>query len=84
MQRPTVVQLTARVTFEDGVYLAKVDQLPVEATGTSPEQAQDELAQVVRTWIQAQDSSDALEASLSAAGFTGVTEDTEIELEFVE
>ena len=84
MQRPTVVQLTARVTFEDGVCLAKVDQLPVEATGTSPEKAQDELAEVVRSWIQAQDSSDALEASLAAAGFTGVTEDTEIELEFVE
>ncbi len=84
MQRLTVVQLTARVTFDDGVYLAKVDQLSVEATGTSSERAQDELAEVVRSWIQVQDSSDALETSLSAAGFAGVTEDTEIELQFVE
>ena len=84
MQQLTVVQLTARITFDDGVYLAKVDQLPVEASGTSPEQAQDELAEAVRSWIQVQDSSDSLETSLSAAGFSGVTEDTEIELEFVE
>ena len=84
MQRLTVVQLTARITFDDGVYLAKVDQLPVEAIGATPERAQDELAEVVRSWIQAQDSSDGLESSLSAAGFSGVTEDTEIELEFVE
>ena len=71
MQRLTVVQLTARITFDDGVYLAKVDQLSVEATGTSSERAQDELAEVVRSWIQVQDSSDALETSLSAAGFAG-------------
>ena len=48
MQRLTVVQLTARITFDDGVYLAKVDQLPVEAIGATPERAQDELAEVVR------------------------------------
>ena len=57
---------------------------PSRPTGPSSEQAQDELAEAVRSWIQVQDSSDSLETSLSAAGFSGVTEDTEIELEFVE
>ena len=57
---------------------------PSRPPGLPPEQAQDELAEAVRSWIQVQDSSDSLETSLSAAGFSGVTEDTEIELEFVE
>ena len=81
MQRLT---LTARITFEGDLYTAQVDQLPIEASGISTEQAQDELTDAVRAWIQVQDSSDALAISLSAAGFHGVTEDTEIELEFVD
>ena len=76
--------LTARVALEDGIYLAKVDQLPIEATGESVEEAKDELIEAVRAWIQIQDRTDALETLLSGAGFPGVDEDTEGQLEFVE
>ena len=76
--------LTARVALEDGIYLAKVDQLPIEATGESVEEAKDELIEAVRAWIQIQDRTDALETLLSGAGFPGVDEDTEVQLEFVE
>ena len=76
--------LTARVVLEDGNYLAKVDQLPIEATGASIEEAKDELIEAVRSWIQTQDRTEALETVLSGAGFPGVDEDTEVQLEFVE
>ena len=76
--------LTARVTLEDGVYVAKVDQLPIEATGASNEQAKDELIEAMRSWIQTQDGTEALETTLSGAGFPGVDEDTEVQLEFIE
>jgi predicted RNase H-like HicB family nuclease len=76
--------LTARIALEDGVYLAKVDQVPIEATGASIEEAKDELVEAVRSWIQTQDRTDALETTLSGAGFSGVDEDTEVQLEFVE
>ena len=76
--------LTARVALEDGVYLAKVDQLPIEATGASVEEAKDELIEAMRAWIQTQDRTDALETILSGAGFPGVDQDTELQLEFVE
>lgn len=76
--------LTARIALEDGVYLAKVDQVPIEATGVSIEEAKDELVEAVRSWIQTQDRTDALETTLSGAGFSGVDEDTEVQLEFVE
>ena len=76
--------LTARVALEDGVYLAKVDQLPIEATGASVEEAEDELIEAMRAWIQTQDRTDALETILSGAGCPGVDQDTELQLEFVE
>ena len=76
--------LTARVVLEDGAYMAKVDQLPIEATGASFEEAKDELIEAVRAWIQVQDRTDGLETVLSGAGFPGVDEDTEVQLEFVE
>ena len=76
--------VTARIALEDGVYLAKVDQVPIEATGASIEEAKDELVEAVRSWIQTQDRTDALETTLSGAGFSGVDEDTEVQLEFVE
>ena len=78
------LKLTARIASEDGVYLAKVDQVPIEATGASVEEAKDELVEAVRSWIQTQDRTDTLESILSGAGFSGVDEDTEVQLEFVE
>ena len=76
--------LTARVSRDDGRYVAKVDQLPLEAEGASVEEAQDGLVQTMRAWIETNDGADNLEQVLAEAGFPGVEEDTELQLEFVE
>lgn len=76
--------LTARVTDEDGKYVAKVDQLPLVGVGESVQEAQDELIKVMRVWIETNDGTDSLEQALAEAGFPGVAEDTELQLEFLE
>ncbi len=76
--------LTARVAWDVGRYVAKVDQLPLEGEGDSVQQAQDSLIQVMRSWIETNDGTDSLEQVLSEAGFPGVKEDTELQLEFSE
>ena len=78
------VILTARVSLEDGRYIAKVDQLPLEGTGDSVEQAQDELIQTLRGWIEFNDTTDSLEREMEAIGFPGVAPETEVQLEFLE
>lgn len=78
------VLLTARVSWNEGCYLAKVDQLPLEASGDSMEAAKDELVEVVRSWIQDHDGTVGLGQTLEDAGFPGVKEDTEVQLEFVD
>ena len=78
------VLLIARVTWDQGCYLAKVDQLPLEGSGDSVEAAKDELIAVVRAWIQDNDGTVGLGQTLADAGFPGVEEDTEVQLEFVE
>lgn len=78
------VVLTARVSMEDGRYVAKVDQLPLEGTGDSVEQAQDELIQTLRGWIEFNDTTDSLEREMEAIGFPGVAPETEVQLEFLE
>ncbi len=78
------VTLTARVTLDDGVYVARVDQLPIEATGGSPEEAKEELTEAFMSWLQSQDIGEVLEVTLGNAGFPGVDEETEVQLEFVE
>ena len=64
--------------------MATVDSLPLEGVGDSVKQAQDELIQAMRAWIEAKDGTDSLEQTLADAGFPGVEEDTELHLEFVE
>lgn len=76
--------LTARVRRDHSRYTARVDGLPLEAGGPTAASAQDELVQAMRAWIEAQDAAERLEETLAAAGFPGVTEDTELELEFLE
>lgn len=80
--------LTARVQRDPARdhprYTARVDGLPLEAGGPTPAGAQEELVQAMRAWIEAQDAAERLEETLAAAGFPGVTEDTELELEFLE
>ena len=78
------VLLIARVTYDDGSYLAKVDQLPLEGSGESADEAKDELIEVVRSWIQDHDGTVGLSRIFEDAGFEGVDEETEVQLEFVD
>ena len=79
---PTV--LTARVVWQDGRYLAAIEALGLEGEGETVEAAQDELINQLRYWIEVQDAKSILEEALASAGFPGVEEDTELQLEFVE
>ena len=76
--------LTARVAQNDGGYVARLEQLPLEGSGESVWKAQDELIQVMRAWIETHDGQDDLGQILAQAGFPGVEEGTELQLEFVE
>lgn len=78
------VVLVAHVAWEGDRYLACVEGLPMEGEGTTAVQAQDVLINVLRAWIEAQDGAGLLEISLTEAGFEGVSEDTEVHLEFAE
>ncbi len=78
------VLLTARVVWEEGRYVASVETLELEAVGDSVREAQDELVAALRGWIEAQDTLGNLEETLTRAGYEGVDEDTELQLEFVE
>ncbi len=79
-----ILVLTSQVVWEDGKYVARIAGLKLEGEGNSVEQAQDELILQMRTWIEAQDGTSALEHSLAEAGYPGVEETTEVQLEFVE
>ncbi len=76
--------LTSQVVWEEDKYVARITGLKLEGVGNSVEQAQDNLIQQMRAWIEAQDGTSALEDSLAEAGYPGVEETTEVQLEFVE
>ena len=76
--------LTSQVVREDSRYVARVEQLALEGSGESVQEAQDELIKAMRSWIEVHDGRDDLEQALAQAGFPGVGEDTELHLEFVE
>ena len=78
------VFLTAKVKEIENKYVARVDDLELEAIGESLETAQDELIQVVRAWIESHDGTDTLSDALADAGYPGVDEETELQLEFIE
>ena len=78
------VFLTAKVEEIENKYVARVDDLELEAIGESLETAQDELIQVVRGWIESHDGTDTLSDALADAGYPGVDEETELQLEFIE
>ena len=78
------VMLTARVSWDSDHFVAKVDQLPLECEGEALEEAQDQLIQMMRSWIEENDGTDTLEELLADAGFPDVAEDTELQLEFVD
>ncbi len=76
--------LTAKVEWQDGIYLASIESLGLSAEGETVEAAQNELISLVRNWIEVQDARSLLEDTLAQAGFPGVEEGTELQLEFVE
>ena len=76
--------LTAKIEEVEDRYVARIDDLDLEGIGESLEVAQDELIQVVRAWIEAHDGTDTLSDVLADAGYPGVDEETELQLEFVE
>ena len=76
--------LTARVAWEDGRYLATIEALGLAGEGETLEAAQNDLINLVRNWIEIQDAKSVLEETLAEAGFPGVEEDTELQLEFVD
>ena len=78
------VVFTAKVEEIENGYVARVDDLELEAIGESWDTAQDELIQVVRGWIESHDGTDTLSDVLAAAGYPGVDEETELQLEFTE
>ena len=78
------VVLTANVEEVEDSYVARIDNLNLEGVGDSLEVAQDELIQVVRGWIESHDGTDTLSDVLADAGYAGVDEETELQLEFTE
>jgi hypothetical protein len=56
----------------------------LEGVGESVEAAQNQLIQTMRSWIEENDGTDTLEELLADAGFPGVAEETELQLEFVD
>ena len=76
------VVLTASIEEVEDRYVARINDLDLEGIGESLEVAQDELIQVVRAWIESHDGTDTLSEVLAAAGYPGVDEDTELQLEF--
>ena len=78
------VLLTAKVDRIEDRYLARVDDLGLVGEGETLEAAQDDLIQVMRAWIESHDGTDTLSGVLADAGYPGVDEETELQLEFVE
>jgi hypothetical protein len=76
------ITLAARIAEEDGGFLATVDNIPLTGSGSTVEEAQDDLIERFMSWIQTYDAQGSLENMLSDAGYIGADEDTELELEF--
>ncbi len=78
------VILTAKIDRNEARYVVRIDDLGLEGEGDSLEAAQDDLIQVMRAWIESHDGADTLGGVLADAGYLGVDEETELQLEFVE
>ncbi|MCI0904305.1 MAG: hypothetical protein J4N75_12470, partial [Chloroflexi bacterium] len=78
------VFLTAKIDREESRYVVRIDDLGLEGEGESLEAAQDDLIQIMRAWIESHDGTDTLSGVLADAGYPGVDEETELQLEFVE
>ena len=78
------VLLTAQINTEDDRYVVRLDDLGLVSEGETLEAAQEELIQIVRAWIESHDGTDTLSSVLADAGYAGVDEETELQLEFAE
>ena len=78
------VLLTAQINTEDDRYIVRLDDLGLVSEGETLEAAQEELIQIVRAWIESHDGTDTLSSVLADAGYPGVDEETELQLEFAE
>ncbi len=78
------VVLMAKVDQIEDKYVARIDDVGLVGEGETLEAAQDELIQVTRAWIESHDSTDTLSGVLADAGYPGVDEETELQLEFIE
>lgn len=79
--------LTARVENqadapETARFVARVDAINLQAEGPSPESAQDELVQVMLSWISSHDCAETMPGALAAAGFPEIDDHTELQLQF--
>lgn len=87
IEQNTVV-LTARIRINGEAllpnYRATLESLALEGEGATLSEAQDDLVQKLSAWIQENDGRGELEQALSEAGYNGVGEDTEVQLEFAE
>ena len=88
---PDILILTARVeqaappSVEGRRYVARIESVSgplLEAWGESPEAAQEELIQAMLGWISSHDCAESMAGTLAAAGFPGIDDDTELQLEF--
>ena len=78
------VLLIAQINTEDDRYVVRLDDLGLVGEGETLEAAQEELIQIVRAWIESHDGTDTLSRVLADAGYPGVDEETELQLEFAE
>jgi hypothetical protein len=84
METQESVVITATIEKEEDRYVVRIDDLDLEGVGESLEAAQDDLIQIMRAWIETHDGTDSLSKVLANAGYPGVDEDTELQLEFAE
>ena len=84
MESQEAVVITATIEQEEDRYVVRIGDLDLEGVGESLEAAQDDLIQSMRAWIETHDGTDSLSKVMASAGYPGVDEETELQLEFVE
>ena len=84
METQESVVITATIEKEEDRYVVRIDDLDLEGVGESLETAQDDLIQIMRAWIETHDGTDSLSKVMANAGYPGVDEETELQLEFAE
>ena len=72
----------AKVEEKENGFVATVENLTPKGKGTTSKEAQDDLVDKFVAWVQSCEGQGTLETVLSEAGYVGVSESTELELEF--